>query len=105
MKAFETLSEAMSDLSSRGYTLDFALHRDKDCLVCSQTTRHLSPEEFEIDEIYRFEGDTDPGDEMILYALSSSKYDVKGIVVNAFGMYANAATSKIVEKLKMHSNN
>lgn len=103
MRSFETLSEALGDLSCRGYTLDFALHTEKDCLICKKTTRQLSPDDFEIDEFYRFEGETDPGDEMILYALSSSKYNVKGVVVNAFGFYADGTTSKIVEKLKQSS--
>jgi hypothetical protein len=103
MRSFETLSEALNDLTLRGYTLDFALHTEKDCLICRKTTRQLSSDDFEIDEFYRFEGDTDPGDEMVVYALSSSKYNVKGVVVNAFGVYADETTSKIVEKLKQSS--
>ncbi|MEP2670256.1 MAG: phosphoribosylpyrophosphate synthetase [Cyclobacteriaceae bacterium] len=103
MRSFETLSEALNDLTLRGYTLDFVLHTEKDCLICRKTTRQLSSDDFEIDEFYRFEGDTDPGDEMVVYALSSSKYNVKGVVVNAFGVYADETTSKIVEKLKQSS--
>lgn len=103
MRSFETLSEALNDLTLRGYTLDFVLHTEKDCLICRKTTRQLSSDDFEIDEFYRFEGDTDPGDEMVVYALSSDKYNVKGVVVNAFGVYADETTSKIVEKLKQSS--
>lgn len=36
---------------------------------------------------------------MIVYAVSSLDHDVKGIVVNAFGTYANQATTAIVRKL------
>ncbi len=52
------------------------------------------PESFHIDAVYRFEGPTDPGDEMILYAVSSSKHNLKGVLTNAFGMYADAATAR-----------
>ncbi len=52
------------------------------------------PASFTIDAVYRFEGPTDPGDEMILYAISSRKYNLKGVLTNAFGMYADAATAR-----------
>lgn len=104
MRTFETLSEALGDLAGRGYTLNFSLQMDKDCLVCRQTTRHLFSDEFEIDEVYRFEDVADSGDEMIACALSSSKYDVKGVVLNPFSAYADDATSKIIRKLKIHLN-
>jgi hypothetical protein len=59
----------------------------------------LSPDDFEIDDFYKFEGDGNPGDEMIVYAISSKSKNLKGIVVNAYGMYANNASSAIVKKL------
>lgn len=39
---------------------------------------------------------------MIVYAISSTKHDIKGIVINAFGIYSDPITSKIVERLKKH---
>jgi hypothetical protein len=100
--SYETVSEAVNDLIKRGYTTDFEILAEKDCLVNHKTSAQLSPDDFEIDETYRFEGNTDPGDEMIVFAISSKKNDMKGIVVNAFGIYSDSATSKIVERLKRH---
>lgn len=100
--SYDTVSEAVNDLIQRGYITDFELMTETECLVCHQSSTSLSPEEFTIDEIHRFEGDTDPGDEMIVYAISSEEYGLKGVVINAYGMYSDAATSKIVEKLKRH---
>lgn len=100
--SYDTVSEAVNDLIKRGYTTDFNIHTEKECLVCSDNDLQLSPDEFEIDETYRFEGDTDPGDEMIIFAISSVKSSIKGIVINAYGMYSDSATSKIVERLKKH---
>lgn len=99
---YETVSEAISDLTKRGYTTDFAMVAEKECLVCNVTATALSPDEFAIDETYRFEGSTDPGDEMIVFAISSAKHSLKGVVVNAYGVYSNAGASKIVERLKSH---
>lgn len=100
--SYDTVSEAVNDLIKRGYTSDFNLNHDVDFLICNQTSTSLSPEDFEIDEVHRFEGDTDPADETIVFAISSSKYDIKGIIVNAYGMYADAAASKIVRYLNTH---
>lgn len=97
--SYETVSEAMSELAKRGYTADFSVLIETGSLVSHHIPRQLSPAEFEIDEVYRFEGETDPGDEMIVYAISSKEGELKGIVVNAYGIYADQATSAIVKKL------
>lgn len=103
-KSYDTVTEAMAELKKLGYTTDFTVLADKECLYCHSTVTELSPEEFEIDHVYRFEGDSDPGDEMIVYAISSTKNDMKGIVVNAYGIYADNASSAIVKKLNTHPN-
>ncbi|MBK5279752.1 MAG: phosphoribosylpyrophosphate synthetase [Bacteroidia bacterium] len=101
---YETVSEAISDLAKRGYTIDFKVHTDDECLICHKSMTQLSPDDFDIDETHRFEGNTDPGDEMIVYAISSLKHHIKGIVVNAYGMYADSVTSKLVKKLHENLN-
>lgn len=102
MYNYDTVSEAINDLAKRGYTTDFKLFAGKDCIVCDQTQTQLSPDEFEIDETYRFEGNTDPGDEMIVFAISAKKHNMKGILVDAYGMYSDSASTMLVEKLKKH---
>lgn len=99
---YETVSEATNDLIKRGYTSDFSILTEEECLRCNKTAKQLSPDEFEIDETYRFEGNTDPGDEMIVFAISSKINNLKGIIINAFGMYSDSASSKLVERLKKH---
>ena len=99
---YETVTEALADLHTRGYTTDFKILAEKECLYCEKDSTQLSPEEFQIDETYRFEGMTDPGDEMVVFAISAIKHNLKGFVVNAYGMYGSVATSKIVQRLKNH---
>lgn len=101
-KSYDTVTEAMADLKKQGYTIDFSLLTEKECLICHLTSTVLSPDDFEIDSFYRFEGDTDPGDQMIVYAISSKKNNLKGLVVNAYGIYADNSTSKIIKKLETH---
>jgi hypothetical protein len=100
MKSYDTMSEAVNDLQKRGYDHDFNLAGE--FVECKQNSCKLKPNEFEIDEVYRFEGETDPGDENIVYAISSLSKNIKGILVNAYGVYSNSASDELVSKLHKH---
>lgn len=100
--SYETLSEAVNDLVRRGYSTDFLILKEKDCLVCSGSDLELSPQEFEIDEVYRFEGMTDPSDESIVFAISSPKHQIKGLVINSYGADFGYRSSKLVEHLHQY---
>lgn len=101
--SYDTESQAINGLVKRGYTANFSILTEKECLICHSPSLELSPDDFEIDEIYRFEGMTNPGDESIVFGISSDKYQIKGVVVNAYGVYADLAKSKIVRKLHQRS--
>lgn len=97
MKSYDTLVEALNDLNKRGYIIDFNLCNDK--IECSKLQLQLSPEAFEVDETYRFEGMSDPDDNSIVFAISSGK-DIKGVLVDAYGMYAENISESM--RLKLH---
>ena len=97
MKVYETLSEAINDLTRRGYTLNFNINRDR--IECVENKINLQPDEFEIDEVHRFQEMSDVGDENILYAISSHKNNMKGLLVNAFGIYADTSSAELAAKL------
>lgn len=97
--SYDSLVEAVADLEKEGYTHDFHLDNQGECLVCHKTGASLSPEEFKIDAVYRFYSQSDPDDETILYAVSSDKFETKGLLINAFGIYGDYETNKLVEKL------
>ncbi len=101
-RSYDTLSEAVNDLIKRGYTTDFLVHAEKECLICQTNAMELSPEDFMIDQVYRFEGMTDPADESILFAISSPTHNIKGLVINSFGADFGYRSSRLVEHLKKH---
>jgi hypothetical protein len=101
MYSYDTVTEAISDLKARGYTLDFNLQVN--ALQCFNPDLNLEPEEFEIKEIYRFEGATNPSDEEIVYAIES-KDGHKGVFVNGYGPSADAVGAEMMKKLVDHSN-
>lgn len=99
-ESFGTLSETINGLIELGYTHDFNIKDE--CIVCHQTNIFLSPDDFQIDKVYRFEGASDPDCQSILYAISSLRHDIKGTLVNGYGISSDEATSKLVEKLKIN---
>jgi hypothetical protein len=65
----ETLSEAINRLREQGYRHDFSA-ASGGLLRCGECGAEIDPATVKIEEIVRFEGISDPGDESILFALS-----------------------------------
>ena len=97
MYTYDTVSEAVNGLKKRGYSIDFNLQED--CIYCNSTGR-LAPEEFAITEVHRYEGQSDPADEAVVYAIES-KHGEKGVLVNGFGISADSLSDDMVRKLSI----
>ncbi len=97
MKSYETLVDALQDLNKRGYIANLTL----DGNTINDNSQHIqmTADDFEICEFYRFEGATNPSDMSIVYAIESLKHHLKGVLVNAYGTYANNSSSAIEAKL------
>lgn len=93
---YDTLVEAIDGLRAQGYSEDFNLSHN--CIESSTKNHRILHDEFEIDKFFRFEGESNPDDSSILYAISSSKYQVKGLLVNAFGIYSEDITDALLQK-------
>ena len=97
MSEMTTLSQVLNILKEEGYTVDFNL--DDTCLICRGNELKLHPEDFVVDRHYRFEGDTDPGDSSVLYAISSKTHGIKGTLVNGYGLYSDPMSAEMIKKL------
>lgn len=97
MHVYDTVSGAVNGLKQRGYSVDFNL--EENCLVCEGAK--YNAEDFEITEVYRFEGNTDPADEAVVYAVEGNKGH-KGVLVSGYGASAVGMGSEIARKLAMH---
>jgi hypothetical protein len=100
MDNYDTVTGALTGLKAKGYTMDFNIAFDK--IICLENDFCLNPHEFEITEVYRFEGDTDPGDEEVVYAVESKDGTMKGVITSAYGMYADAISTDMIKKLAIH---
>jgi len=98
MNTMTTLSERLLQLKEEGYTEDFNLQNH--CLVCRGNALELHPADFVVDKHYRFEGESDPDDAAVLYAISSARHQLKGVLVNGYGIYSDPATDDMVKALQ-----
>lgn len=92
-----TLSEVTNVLKKRGYTMEFNLKEHY--LECVENNQKLYPGEFVVDKHYRFEGPSDPGDEAIVFAISSSKYDLKGVLIDGYGISSEGISLEMIKAL------
>jgi hypothetical protein len=98
MEPMTSLSEITNKLQAEGYTADLNLKEDH--LECSGSLLQLHPDDFVVDKHYRFEGPSDPADEAIVYAISSAKYQIKGLLINGYGASSDQLTDDMVHALK-----
>jgi hypothetical protein len=98
MPSYDTLTEALIDLRRRDFTLDYNLVGA--VARCEQVQEELRPEQLLIKEVYRFEGDSNPDDNMVLYALQSAPQPAhKGVLVAAYGSDVDAETADFLQRL------
>jgi len=91
---YDTVSKAIEELRKQGYTADFNI--DENSITCSDGK--FGADDFEVVDVYRYEGDSDPGDEAAVYAIRSST-GLKGILVTGYGASADISSEEILEKL------
>ena len=91
---YATISEAIEQLHKQGYTLDFDLKENK--LIAEG--KEYGADEFEIADLYRYEGPSDPSDEAIVYALVSIS-GLKGLLVSGYGVSSDSASEETLKQL------
>ncbi len=99
-ESYGTLSETINALQKLGYILDFNIAPEK--IVDHKVKKTLSPDDFEIDKVFRFEGSSNPEDQSVLYAISSAKLELKGLLVNGYGTSSNEFADNLIKRLETH---
>lgn len=97
MKKYDDMVAATQDLTKRGFTENFVLQHH--CIYCDRKSLSLNPSEFSVVETHRFEAqDSSPDGNSVIYAVESLNSSVKGIIVDAYGMYAEKMTAEMADK-------
>lgn len=98
-ESFTTLSEAVENLQKEGYTEDFNLC---DAGIENKSKKMIHPaQELNVVNFYRFEGYSNPDDNMVLYVIETTSGE-KGLLVDAYGAYSGNISQEMVDKLKMN---
>jgi hypothetical protein len=96
----DTLTEVINTLRREGYTEDFNLRQN--WLECREGSCRVMADEFKIDQVFRFDDNTDPDDESVLYAISSEPHGLKGILVNSYSIYSEPLANELAAALRFH---
>jgi len=89
MYHYATVSEALDDLNEQGFTYDFNIHEED---------IKKNPHKYEIVHIYRYEGDTDPGDEATVFGIKSDS-GKKGVFVAGLSAFTENSAAMVLHEL------
>jgi hypothetical protein len=84
-KSMTPYSTVVERLEEKGYGQEISIVRSGAQFGGSGIA--YPPEELKIVRVYRFEGESDPGDMSVIYAIQASD-DNKGYLINAYGPYS-----------------
>ncbi|MFL5727892.1 MAG: hypothetical protein ACJ75J_00275 [Cytophagaceae bacterium] len=82
------------DLQSKGFTEEFQITSEG--LRALNSGKIYQPQDMKVLEHVRYEGITNPDDMAVLYVIETND-GLKGTVVDAFGIYANAELSEFMK--------
>lgn len=95
MYHYATVSKALNDLKEKGFTVDFNTHENK---IIN------NPNDFEIVHVYRYEGDSDPGDEATVFGIKSITGE-KGVYVAGLSASADKSAAIVLNDLAIKGKN
>ncbi len=95
MYHYASVSKALEDLKQKGFTVDFNLH-DHDIIQ--------NPSHYEIQHIYRYEGDSNPDDEATVYGIQSTS-GKKGVFVAGYAANSDNDAAKVLLNLTIKDRN
>lgn len=95
-KEMNTLTETIEKFKAKQFIQDFYV---KDgLLVSDDTNESFKPEDVVIERTGRYEGDSNPDDMSIIYAITANS-GTRGIIIDAYGTYANPKISEFIKNI------
>lgn len=93
----KTLSACMNRLKEDGFTEEYVVKAN--LLRSLHSGEGYTSDHVKILNYYRFEGESDPSDSSILYALET-KDGKKGLLIDAYGVYADPDKGKFISQVE-----
>ena len=92
-----TLTQCTNKMTKEGFVDSFKVTSKG--LVNQRTEETYKPEQVSIINFYRFEGQSDPADNTILYVIETSDGG-KGTLIDAYGPYSDAAVNSFMQAVE-----
>jgi hypothetical protein len=93
-----SVRDVIDRLQGEGYTHQFFIVAEGvRCPACGSDV--LQPEDVTIDQTERVEGDSNPEDEAIVFAVSDGPCGLKGVLVSSFGPEVEGPRAEILRRL------
>jgi len=93
----KNLSSVTNKMVLNGYVDDFKISEKG--LRSLKTEKVYQPEEVNVINFFRFEGQSDPNDNTILYVIETSD-GLKGTLVDAYGPYADRKLAEFMQQVE-----
>ena len=98
METAGSVTEAIALLEADGYRSDFSF--SDETVRCHACGKFHPPTQLVVRHTFRFEGDTDPGDEAIVVGVECPACGSRAIVVSAFGPDASPEFMALLDHLE-----
>ncbi|HTN47036.1 MAG TPA: hypothetical protein VL098_11865 [Flavipsychrobacter sp.] len=92
-----TLTSVVNKVVKSGYTDSFKV--TKQGLYSAANASYYTPLEVNIINFYRFEGESDPADNTIMYVIETHD-GLKGTLIDAYGPYSDETTNKFMNEVE-----
>ncbi|MEE6187506.1 hypothetical protein PIECOFPK_00013 [Mycovorax composti] len=93
-----TLSQVMEKLRQRGVDNEIRMNENKE-MKSEKSGKVYQPEDLIIFRTFRFEGDSNPDDNAVLYVLEDKDGEL-GYIIDAYGAYSSHEGSEFDDFLK-----
>lgn len=91
--------KVQKDLEGQGFTDLFRVEKGK--LVSTKTQKKYKASDVKIVNFYRFEGNSNPDDMSVMYAIETSD-GLKGTLTDAYGLYSDDDTGEFLKEVESH---
>lgn len=92
-----TLSSCITKVVKDGYTENFSVTENG--MSSSTTDKVYQPKDVRIINFYRFEGQSDPSDNAILYVIETAD-GYKGTLTDAYGAYSDHSVDAFIKEVE-----
>ncbi len=93
-----TEREVIERMRAEGYTHEFFIAGDGvRCPECDSPV--LAPEAVTVDQVQRVEGDSNPEEQAIVFAVSDGPCGLKGVLVSTFGPEVTGGNADVLRRL------